>query len=232
MIKTIILINDYLREFNIVSTILRLFLATFLSGIVGWERSKSGRAAGLRTHILVCLGATIASMTGLYITEMAGTGDTTRIAAQVVSGIGFLGAGTILVRNNISVKGLTTSACVWAVGTIGIAVGYGFYEAAVFGTVLIYFVTKKLGIVDKKLHTKELPIYIEFVNAKHIHKTINLIKDCGVDIGNVHLVKTKANLQNGIGSEILLQLEKDCNAEEILDKINTLENVHFAISII
>ena len=63
-------------------------------------------------------------------------------------------------------------------------------------------------------------------------KTINLIKDCGVDIGNVHLVKTKANLQNGIGSEILLQLEKDCNAEEILDKINTLENVHFAISII
>jgi putative Mg2+ transporter-C (MgtC) family protein len=222
---------EYLKEFNALSVCVRLFLTVFLSGAIGLERSKSGRTAGLRTHMLICLGATIASMTGLYIEEMYGAGDVSRIAAQVVSGIGFLGAGTILVKNNVTVKGLTTSACVWAVGTIGIAVGYGFYEAAIIGTILIFLVTKKLEGVDQKLknNMKAVEVYVEFVSAKKLQETLTLMKTLGLEIEEIKLMKTKTNAQDGIGADIMMHLEKKCDVEKMMTQINQLENVNFAI---
>jgi putative Mg2+ transporter-C (MgtC) family protein len=221
----------YLRDFNYVSVLLRLLLAVILGGLVGLERSKSGRAAGLRTHILVCLGATVASMTGLYINEMHGAGDVSRIAAQVVSGLGWLAAGTILVKNHITVTGLTTAACVWAVGTIGIAVGYGFYEAAIVGVFLIMFITKTLNVLDRKLRhdMKEFSIYVEFLNAKHLNATLSMIQEAGVQIENILLTKSKTNLQDGIGADLILQAHKSKNVQTLVDSINEIDNVNFAI---
>ena len=143
------IINNFfepIRDFNTISIVVSIFLATALSAVMGFERGRRGRAAGLRTHILVCLGATLASMAGLYIKEYVDpTGDVSRIAAQVISGIGFLGAGTILVRNKSTITGLTTAACVWATGAIGICVGYGFYEAAIVATIITYLTIRFLG---------------------------------------------------------------------------------------
>ena len=224
-------IVDYLRDFNVYSIIMRLLLAALLSGIIGMERSKSNRAAGLRTHILVCLGATIAAMTGLYINKFCGgTGDMSRIAAQVISGIGFLGAGTILVKHKATIVGLTTAACVWTVGAIGIAVGYGFYEAAIIGTVLIFVITKYLSILDKKLrhNMKELSVYIEFINAKQLNATLTTIKEIGVVIDRIHLEKSKTNLPEGIGSEVILHF-KDKEIDALVEQLNEIENVNFAI---
>lgn len=118
----------------------RLLLATILGGIIGFERESRGRAAGFRTHILVCLGSALIMMISIYIFElyrgMVGI-DPGRIAAQVVTGIGFLGAGTIL-RSGATVKGLTTAASLWAVAGIGLAVGCGFYFASLATTILVF----------------------------------------------------------------------------------------------
>ena len=121
---------EYLQEFNAVSIAVRIFLAMVVGGLIGIERGKQGRAAGMRTHILVCLGAALTVMIGVYARETLGVvnSDPLRIAAQVVSGIGFLGVGTILIKGRFQITGLTTAAGVWATATIGLALGIGFYE--------------------------------------------------------------------------------------------------------
>ena len=105
---------DLLQEFNGVSVTVRVLLAAVLGGLVGSERGRRGRAAGMRTHVLVCLGAAMTSMVGLYSAEVLGfTNDPLRVSAQVISGIGFLGAGTIMTRNHAQITGLTPAAGLW-----------------------------------------------------------------------------------------------------------------------
>ena len=222
---------EYLKEFNSVTVLLRLFFAVILGGLVGLERSKSGRAAGLRTHILVCLGAAIASMTGLYINATYNTGDVARIAAQVISGIGFLGAGTILVKNKSTVTGLTTAACVWAVGAIGVAIGYGFYEAAIFGALLIFFITKTLNAVDRKVrpNSKVYEIHIEILDATKVHETVKKIKELDVDVDVASVENSKVSIDGAVGLHLWLHVHKNANIVNIVDTINKLDNVHFAI---
>ncbi len=227
----IIALWNYLHEFNTVSVLVRLLLAIVLGGFVGLERSKNGRAAGLRTHILVCLGATIASMTGVYINSYYGTGDVSRIAAQVISGIGFVSAGTILIRNKSTVIGLTTAACIWAVGTIGIAIGYGFYEAALMGALLMFFVTSVLHALDNKLRhdMKEISIYVECVDAKLLNKTLADIQKIGIEIENVSLGKVQSSLPNGVGVELLIHINRKKDIDAFVTQLNQLENIQFAI---
>lgn len=224
---------QYLREFNICSVLVRLVLAILLSCIVGIERGKHGRAAGLRTHMLVCIGAAIASLTSLYIYhEFQSAGDISRIAAQVVSGIGFLGAGTILIKNNSVVTGLTTAACIWATGCMGIAIGYGFYEAAVVSAVLLFIITDFFGRLDRRLirGSKELNVYVEFIDARLLNRTLNRIKDKGFKILNANPVPAKTNLQNGIGADLVIYIKKNMKPGYIIDELNTIENVNFAIA--
>ena len=221
----------YIKEFNIASIFVRILLAALLSGIIGMERSKSGQAAGLRTHILVCLGSTIAAMTGLYIYHYYGTGDIGRIAAQVISGIGFLGAGTIPVKNSLTVTGLTTAACIWTTGAVGIAIGYGFYEAAIFATILIFVITDKLTKVDEKIrHQKNVvSIYFECLDAKKLNHSLNEIKAMFPRVESIHLEESKVNNVGSIGVKILVEAERHDKIGEIIDKINALENVNFAL---
>lgn len=138
-------------------TVYRLVLASILSGIIGFEREAHGRAAGLRTHILVCVGSSLIMITSLYVFEVyAGRGslDPGRIAANVVTGIGFLGAGTII-RSGSSVMGLTTAASIWAVAGIGLAVGCGFYTGAISATIIILAVLMLLRKVEDVVTQKK-----------------------------------------------------------------------------
>lgn len=132
---------------------LRLFLAAVLGGLVGLEREAHGRAAGLRTHILVCVGATLIMLTGVNLAmsfQYSSNVDPFRMAAQVVSGIGFLGAGTII-RFRASVKGLTTAASLWAVAAIGLSIGSGFYKGAFFATTLVLVSLFALTRMESKM---------------------------------------------------------------------------------
>lgn len=141
----------WLLEPNILTLIIRTLLALLCAGVIGFERDSQGSAAGLRTHMLVCLGAMIAMSTGIF-TATYFSGDASRIGAQVVSGIGFLGAGTIMV-NRGHIKGLTTAAGLWASACIGLAIGTGFYEAAIVGTISVYFVERILkGFKKRFIH--------------------------------------------------------------------------------
>jgi len=149
-----LLVDKYpeLLELNLLTMILRTVLALLCAGLIGFERNAHGSAAGLRTHILVCFGAMIAMSTGIF-TATHFSGDASRIGAQVVSGIGFLGAGTIMV-NRGHIKGLTTAAGLWASACIGLALGTGFYEAAIVGTLAVYFVERSLKSWSRQILRK------------------------------------------------------------------------------
>ena len=145
------LIDKYpwLMEPNLLTLIIRTVLVILCAGIIGFDRDAKGSPAGLRTHILVCLGAMIAMSTGEFV-SMYFDADANRIGAQVVSGIGFLGAGTIMVHRG-HIKGLTTAAGLWASACIGLAIGTGFYEAAIVGTAAVFFVERGMRNVSKRL---------------------------------------------------------------------------------
>jgi putative Mg2+ transporter-C (MgtC) family protein len=138
---------------NWMEIILQIALALAIGALIGWEREKSRRPAGLRTHMLVCVGAALCMMVGYYGLQKAGghgSVDPTRIASQVISGIGFLGAGTIL-REGFSVRGLTTAASLWTVACIGLAVGLGCYFAAILAAVMVFAVLTLVEKLEQKV---------------------------------------------------------------------------------
>lgn len=141
-----------LKEPNLIALLVRTMLVIICAGIIGYDRNAHGAAAGFRTHILVCLGAMIAMSTGQYAV-MYYTADVTRIGAQVVSGIGFLGAGSIIV-NKRRITGLTTAAGLWASACIGLAIGIGFYEGAIIGAFAVWFTERVLRDVSKNIRIK------------------------------------------------------------------------------
>lgn len=155
---------EYLEQFNYVSILIRLSLAVFLGGIVGAERATKRQTAGIRTFAVVCLGAALAMVTNEYLCIRSSIAiDTSRMAAQVISGVGFLGVGTIIVTGKNQVKGLTTAASLWAVATLGIAVGAGFIYGALVGFVLIMISVKLLHQASRyqENHNRILELYME-----------------------------------------------------------------------
>ena len=224
----------YLKDLNTGSVCFRLCLTVILGGIVGIERERHGKAAGLRTHILVCLGAAMAVMTGMYISDLYGEKtDASRIAAQVVSGIGFLGAGTILVRNKSTITGLTTAASVWATGTLGLAIGSGLYEAAILCTVFMLFTAGKLGDIDRILmsRSRETALYVEFKDVGSINGTIEEIKAAGFHVASINLAPPKSGLSGGIGADMVIKAQKPLPSRDIVQRICAVENVYFAIEV-
>ena len=153
-----------MHELTFPAVLARLFLAMLFGGILGYGREKKHLPAGFRTYMIVCLGSALAMMVGIFVTETTGDADANRIGAQVVSGIGFLGAGTILVTRQNQVKGLTTAAGLWAVACIGLALGAGFYSGAVICFAALWISIQILRFVDKRVqtHSKTVSIYIEF----------------------------------------------------------------------
>lgn len=152
-----------LRELNLVAVILRVLLSLLIGGFIGKDRGRKNRPAGLRTYMLVCLGACVVMMTNQYVYQIYRTGDPVRMGAQVVSGIGFLGAGTIIVTQHNQIKGLTTAAGLWASATIGLAIGVGLYEVGIISAIAVYGALTWLHGLDHKMRreTKIVEVYVE-----------------------------------------------------------------------
>jgi len=168
-------------------TLLKLVVAAVLGGIIGSERQHSHRAAGLRTHMLVTVGAALVMCMSVYVTGRYGGSDVMRLGAQVISGIGFLGAGTIL-REGFSVKGLTTAASLWAVACIGLAAGIGFWPGALLGTAVIYFTLNAVKKVARR-HSSIRTIYIGVDNAYHVsEKVAEIFRMCGAKLRTLEIV--------------------------------------------
>lgn len=176
----------------VVDSVFKLGLAALLSGVIGYEREHSHRPAGFRTHILVSVGSALVMLTSVYIAKDQGAGtDITRMSAQVISGIGFLGAGTIL-REGFSVKGLTTAASLWAVSCIGISVGAGYISGALVATVVIYLTLNSL----KRFIVKGSAGKLLFVEIRDLGSQVPVItktiKQCGGTIHSMEVIYTES----------------------------------------
>ena len=178
--------------------LIRLLCAMVVGTVIGIEREYTHRPAGLRTHILVALGACAVMITGQLIffqyRPLGGTSDPARLAAQVISGVGFLGAGTIM-REGVNVKGLTTAASLWAVACLGIAAGAGYYAIALIGMVLMFITLTLLEVLQNQLmkgtkkHNKDYEVRTTSV-ADAIN-TINHVADlCSCHISNISIETT------------------------------------------
>ena len=202
----------------------RLLLVTLIAGAIGFERERHGRAAGFRTHILVGIGSCLVMLTGMYLMDAYGSHggiDPTRMASQVVSGIGFLGAGTIL-RFRASVRGLTTAASLWATAGIGLAVGAGFLHGAVLTGVIVLFVLFGFSHLERAMRRDWYQhLIIETAgSADELARIRHLLADYDIEIRDLDIA-TGAQ-PNQVRLEFHVKLLPDHPREEIAKKLREL----------
>ena len=212
--------------------IIRLLVTAVLSGLIGFEREMHGRAAGLRTHILVGVGAALITLTSIHVAlyyKGVLTADPSRIAMGVVTGIGFLGAGTII-RFRASVRGLTTAASLWAVAGIGLAVGSGLYIAAFVTAAIIlislFFLSKLESSLIRKDWYKVLCIETAG-GAKQLEEIRAVLGDYNVEIKDFDIEKT--DRPDIVNLDMNLKLMTDLENEQIIADIMGIEGVRRAV---
>lgn len=204
-----------------IQTLFKLILIVFLSGFVGFERESWNKPAGFRTHVLVGISAVLVMICGEYLYEKAGA-DPTRIPAQLLSGIGFLGAGTIL-RDGFNVKGLTTAAGLLAVTCIGLAVGAGYYIGAIMATAVVYAVLSYSHILSDKLeHFNFLDLEILSDSPKEVISGIKkVINDNELEIIKIKIDKEKDDRT----IRVVAKYKEKINVNEIIPNIMELDKV-------
>lgn len=208
----------------IIETIVRSITAVIIGSLIGSERARHGRAAGMRTHILVCLGSCMTAMTSIYVSQVFGVGDVLRLPAQVISGIGFLGAGMIILKPNNVITGLTTAAGVWTTATIGIAVGYGYYIGALIVTVLFLITIILFAKFERHRKSVEV-IYIELDNLYKVNATLEELKRYIPENFNYQILAPKSNHNGNVGINLVI----DKRIEFDVSTFTEIENVVFAI---
>lgn len=219
-------ILKHLTDFTLAACLVRLAMAALLGGIIGYERERHGRAAGLRTHILVCIGSATAVIGGLYVAYQLGfSNDPLRAGAQVISGIGFLGAGTILTRNGDHVIGLTTAAGLWATAAIGLIVGTGFYSFAIAAAAMVVVVMELLGRMEhgKRRRERAAAFYAEIDRPELVQQIV-----AAAAPHRVRVTPARSGLDGRLGLCITLEPALR-RAEQTAAELRTLEGVAFLI---
>lgn len=211
-----------LREVTWQAVILRIISSFILGGLLGLERGRKQRPAGLRTYMLVCVGACMIMLTNEYIVQVCGTGDPARMGSQVVSGIGFLGAGTIMVTRHNQIKGLTTAAGLWAAAAVGLATGIGFHEAAITGALVIFLTLSVLSSLDGRMHrrTDHFEAYVELPDTTSLGMFMDALQPRGIIVEDVQLDTNHALNDNGRSFLVMLSTSERMDRAELLDRIH------------
>ena len=218
-----------IREVTYGAIALRIAAAFLLGGIIGMERGMKNRPAGLRTYMLVCVGSCLIMLTNQYIYQVFDTGDPVRMGAQVVSGIGFLGAGTIVVTKRNQIRGLTTAAGLWAAAAVGLAIGIGFYEGAVLGGGAIYIVLTVMHRWDDRMHrnSRIMEIYVELSASVALGSFIRSVRSLELEIDNLQLDHSEP-AEDGIRSFVVTLKSKSKRNHEILfNSIRAIDGVAY-----
>ena len=219
-----------LREVTYLAVIIRIFASVLIGGLIGMERELKSRPAGLRTYMVVCLGACLIMLTNQYIFQAIGTGDPVRMGAQVVSGIGFLGAGTIMVTRRNQVKGLTTAAGLWTAAGVGLAIGIGFYEAAIAGGVAVFLVMTTIQFIDKNVQRKSkmLEVYVELKDDCQLGAFLRNLREKDITIMDIQQEQSgDVETQHVRAYFAFLKLKKRTSHIEVLEEIGSIPGVHY-----
>ena len=222
-------IVNHLNEFNTASVLFRLTLAVICGGLIGIERGRKHRPAGFRTYMLVCLGAALTMLISQYVTyTLNQSTDITRLGAQVINGIGFLGAGTIIVTRRQQVKGLTTAAGLWASACMGIAIGAGFYVGALTVCVLIIIVLIVLSKLEVKIMTaaRTMTLSVGYTQSDDIVVIIDKIKSLGVRIIDVEIVKLNTDGNFSLSAVFYVSLPKKYKHTDLIEQLAGINGVN------
>lgn len=216
---------DPLRELTFLSLLLRLLLACACGTLVGLERSSKNRPAGFRTHILVCMGAAAAAITGVYLfVGLKLPADVSRISAQVITGLGFIGAGSIIITKKLTIKGLTTAAGLWTTGIVGLAIGSGYFELGILGTVLILaaetVLAKLTGTIQRQ---PEFTLEVLYNDKTALDEVLRYCKDSRMAITSLQIHSMDGSPVANYSAEIYLRGNKE--PRELVSRIQLMPGV-------
>lgn len=223
-------IIDYLQGTSSIAVGIRLVVATVFGGLVGWERIIKHHSAGIKTHALVSLGSASATALNIYLAMLPGlSADVSRIPAGVVSGIGFLGAGTILVTGRKQIKGLSTAATLWVTSCMGMAIGAGYLEIGLVCLLMVAFSNILLKQLSNKVegYSKYMNIYIEVNKNRGVNKLMKMLSDQGYTIISMTKSKEKTLQSSDTGLILDLDLDKKRSHHEILNMLSNEEYVNY-----
>lgn len=215
------------HDITMMAVITRVLTSIFIGGLLGLERGMKNRPAGLRTYMLVSVGACLIMMTNQYIYQFTGAGDPMRLGAQVVSGIGFLGAGTIVVTRHNQIKGLTTAAGLWASAGVGLALGIGFYEGAIAVGLSVFVILTVLQRFEDSVHKKirVLELYVELQSSVSVAQFVQALKSLDLKMESIQFepeggfdVDTRAVI-------LTVKAKKATDHKMLREKIRKIEGV-------
>ena len=220
---------NFLRgtELDALSVAVRLVLAVLCGGIIGIERERKRRPAGFRTHILICLGACMATLTSQFLAlELQLYTDMARLGAQVIAGIGFIGAGTIIITKRRQVKGLTTAAGLWTVAIIGLCAGAGFYEGVIVTTLLVIIAELLFSRIEYFVfaHARAFNMYVEYSECGNLGKIVDEIKKNGGFIVDLEITKSPSETKNPC-AVFSIQTPRKISHQELMSIVARLEGV-------
>lgn len=217
------------RELTVTEIVLRVLIAVAIGGLIGLERGMKNRPAGLRTYMLVCVGACVVMLTNQYTYQVYQVGDPVRMGAQVISGIGFLGAGTIIVTSRNQIKGLTTAAGLWTAGGIGLAIGIGLYEVAVAASAAVFIILTVLHQLDFRVRKKAhiLEAYVELDQQTHLGNFLKEARDRGLEPSNVQLDHEDVVSGSQLSFIVTIKGNKSQNQDAMFTQLRKLEGVEY-----
>ena len=219
---------DSLRDINVLSVSVRMLLAVICGGVIGIEREFKRRPAGFRTHILICLGAAMTTLTSQYLyLYMHYYTDMARLGAQVVAGIGFIGAGTIIVTRQQRVKGLTTAAGLWTAAIVGLALGGGFYEGGIAATGLILLAELLFSKLEYRMldNAPEVNLFMEYSGKPCLEKVLKLYRERELKVINMEITRSTESETHNACAIFTLRLNRRCGVERLLTEMNAVPGV-------
>ena len=220
------------RDLSFGAVLIRMALSCLLGAVIGLERSAKNRPAGFRTHILVCMGAAIAAVTGLYLyLGLKLPSDVSRISAQVISGLGFIGAGTIIITKKMTIKGLTTAAGLWTTGIIGIAIGSGYYELAVIGTALVLAIENWFSLLTGNIRKNpEYVIEVHYNEKNSLDDVLRFCKDSRMSIINLR-IRSQEEHQAEAKYVAEVKLRGSLESQPLVDRIQMMPGIVSAMTL-
>lgn len=219
---------EYIRNINGLSVLIRLALAVIFGGLIGLERERKHRPAGFRTHILICLGAAMTTLTSQYLfLSLRQFTDIARLGAQVIAGIGFIGAGSIIVTQRRRVKGLTTAAGLWASAAIGLCFGAGFYEGGIIAALLILAVELLFSKLEYRImdNAREVNLLVEYKDLASLNGVLRYMKEVDLKILSLEILKSESNPANKNCVNIDLLIHRKLRIKDMIADIANVPGI-------